>query len=700
MKRPFRTFVLPLSFFAAFIPLLLADGQSSPACDWILFPEYALSAEAAGPVGPRIPLPASLNRTLDNPPEPYTFRGELPTQRWFPDCGRSLQPPFTIELWTTDHSHYPTGVAFIARDALGEPLFRAAYYDNGLEVRSGDQAVFHPTEWRSAFNRYWRHLVLSVTADRQAEVFYNGESIGTMEWPVMPEKVIPEIAAYTRRDPLMRVENLLHRCRIYGHALDRGEVREAFGELNTLVFDGVRYPDLFHFIAGPAISHAAPDRIFLSCEADRPTRATVFWGKDEASLENSSGISTFLGVHAMVVNGLEADQTYFYRVELEDRDGNKIDSGLLSFRTAPDTNRAVTFAVLGDTESRPWINAAVSRGIWGHGVDFAVHLGDLTDNGRRDRKPQWTHEYFAGMTPLQSRVAVFPVPGNGEGDDLYWFKRYFPHPRDQGNRPGFYRFSYGPVDFFMLNSNARGDEFQPGGLQYAWLAGQLEQSEATWKVVCFHHVGTPGTFGDNPEVNALVPLFDRYEVDFVLNGHKHAYERSYPRRAGKIDPAGTRYIVSGGAGGNLKDPSGSGKSSFTESVYRGYHYIIVEADPDRFRLTMYDLEGTARDQATVRKDQLGWREAWPDALDSGNSGFVYDTVFGWIYAADWPWSFHWDLSGKWFFTIPVRSGRNVSGLLHFDYTDDRWLFTSSGIYPSYYDYNQGDWFRFMKRIPG
>lgn len=700
MKRFARTLIPLLTIFMAFLSHSVAEDGALPARDWILFPDYPLSAEVSGSVGPRVPLPASLDRTLENPPLPYPFQGELPTQRWFPDGVPSLQAPFTIELWTTDHSHYPTGVAFIAWGDHEEPLFRVAYYDNGLEVRSGQQAVFHPTEWRSAFNRYWRHLVLSVDVDQKAEVYYNGELIGTMDWPVMPETVFPEIATYTRSDPLMRVENLLHRCRIYEHALDQGDVREAFGELSTLVFDGVRYPDLFHFTAGPAISHAAPDRIFLSCEADRPTRATFYWGKDEASLDNSSTISTFRGVHAMVLEALEADQRYFYRVELEDRDGNRIDSGLLSFRTAPDTHRPVTFAVLGDTESRPWINAAVSRRIWEHGVDFAVHLGDLTDNGRRDRKPQWTHEYFGGMTPLQSRVAVFPVPGNGEGDDLYWFKRYFPHPRDQGNRPGFYRFSYGPIDFFMLNSNARGDEFQPGGLQYMWLAGQLERSDSPWKVVCFHHVGTPGTFGDNPEVNALVPLFDQYGVDFVLNGHKHAYERSYPRRAGKIELTGTRYIVSGGAGGNLKDPSESGKSSYTESVYRGYHYLIVEASPDRFRLTMYDLEGTVRDQTTVWKEEIGWRGAWPEALVSGSSGFVYDTVYGWIYAADWPWSYHWDLSGKWFFTIPVDSGSSPSGLLHFDYGDGRWLFTSSGIYPSYYDYRQGDWSRFVTRTSG
>lgn len=618
-----------------------ANGREEtlPVCDWILFPDYQLPGDAANPVGPRVPLPESLTRTPDEVPPPYPYRDGEPSQRWFPDCDLPFRPPFTVELWTTDHSHYPTGLALMAWADGDEPLFRVAYYDNALEVRQGNETVFHPTEWRSAYNRYWRHLVLSVDQDNRGAVNYNGQLIGELQWSDRPDARLLEISAYNARDPLMRIENLLHRCRIYPRALDQGEVREAFAELSTLVWNGIRYPGLFHFIAGPALTYVSPESVLLSCEADQPTRATLHWGRDRDTLDQSTGIPTLTGIHSLRIDGLDPDTLYYYQVELENRQGTRIDSGILSFRTAPGSTRPITFAAIGDTEARPWISDVIAKRIWSHGVDFVVHMGDLTDNGKQDRKPQWTHEYFAGMTQLQSRVPVFAVPGNGEGDDLYWFKRYFPHPRDQENQPGFYRFTYGPVDFFMLNSNARSDEFQPGGLQYRWLAEQLSQSSAAWKVVCFHHVGTPSTFGNNTEVNGLVPLFDRFGVNLVLNGHIHTYERSHPRKAGLINPSGTTYIVTGGAGGNLKDEGGSGKSPFSAHVHRGYNYLLVAADPARMEISMYDLEGQLHDRILLESSSLGWSTTFPEAVPSSDSRWIFDPVLGWVYVAEWPWCY-------------------------------------------------------------
>ena len=59
------------------------------------------------------------------------------------------------------------------------------------------------------------------------------------------------------------------------------------------------------------------------------------------------------------------------------------------------------------------------------------------------------------------------------------------------------------------------------------------------------------------------PVFDRYQVDLVISGHVHAYERTHPIRGGRVaarvpsggvvDPAtqGTTYICAGGGGNSL-----------------------------------------------------------------------------------------------------------------------------------------------------
>ena len=52
----------------------------------------------------------------------------------------------------------------------------------------------------------------------------------------------------------------------------------------------------------------------------------------------------------------------------------------------------------------------------------------------------------------------------------------------------------------------------------------------------------------------LVPLYDKYAVDLVVNGHDHDYERSKPLMAGNppsgapVVGTGTTYVVSAGAG--------------------------------------------------------------------------------------------------------------------------------------------------------
>jgi hypothetical protein len=50
---------------------------------------------------------------------------------------------------------------------------------------------------------------------------------------------------------------------------------------------------------------------------------------------------------------------------------------------------------------------------------------------------------------------------------------------------------------------------------------------------------------------AWLPLFDRYQVDLVVNGHDHDYERSYPVRGFTADLGTSTF-----AGGTVTQASG------------------------------------------------------------------------------------------------------------------------------------------------
>jgi hypothetical protein len=149
--------------------------------------------------------------------------------------------------------------------------------------------------------------------------------------------------------------------------------------------------------------------------------------------------------------------------------------------------------------------------------------------------------------------------------------------------PSVYSFSYGNVGIISLDANELSWEVQgllgySGGAQARWLEDRL----AAWRrdpgidfIVAFFHECAFSTCGghssDGGVRSTLAPLFSRYQVDLVIQGHNHVYERTNPlvydpatnsARSSKqavaaspdepaeVEPAkdGTTYVVAGTAG--------------------------------------------------------------------------------------------------------------------------------------------------------
>ena len=92
--------------------------------------------------------------------------------------------------------------------------------------------------------------------------------------------------------------------------------------------------------------------------------------------------------------------------------------------------------------------------------------------------------------------------------------------------------------------------------QTAWLEGLLKDNPNKWTVVTFHHpvYSTTGT-RNNPNVRGQWgPLFEKYGVDLVLQGHDHSYGRGNVATARKSSTVhnGTVYVVSV-SGGKMYD---------------------------------------------------------------------------------------------------------------------------------------------------
>jgi acid phosphatase type 7 len=584
-----------------------------PLAQWWFVQDTRLSGRA-GNDQRRSPQLQEHQVLVEIPSNPLNFKGQLPTerQRNLLDGKQVPREEFSVEMWASYHVNQPVGAIVAVRGQDGEPVpWLLSFHDweASLRLKFEDQQevlLKRPLKTWTGYKQRWVHLVANVSSE-QVELYVNGDLAASMEqtdrrlaWPSQPEF---EIAAYLENEPYMQLGNLIRNVSLWDRRLKKEEISKRFQTLCEQVDRGEVFPGKFHFTAPPYLHLLTSSAVNLLWETDRDASSELRWGPT-ADLEHSQSFHQAQRLQETTLEGLTPNTTYFYRVTCKSEGIQPLDSGLLTFRTGVNSGDPFRFAIIGDTESRPHVNHRLAEMIWGERPHFLVNLGDLTDAGMEQHRYEWTQEYFLGMGALHSRVPVFPVPGNGEGD-LFWYRYYHRLPEPEG----YYQFQYGDVGFFMLDSNRSASEFVVGGKQHQWLEKRLTESKAKWKIVCFHHATYTseeddygdrwkeelGTFGDM-NVRPIVPLCERLGVDLMMFGHLHLYERSFPIRDGKIDPQqGIVHLLAGGGGGDLED-FGPTPTWFSAKTYRGHHYVMCEVNGDCLTFQMYDLDGRLRDQ--------------------------------------------------------------------------------------------------------
>lgn len=614
----FRWLCLGIGLLGLSSTAATAFDNAPLAGEWFFWPRYTLPLRADNYPGPRLPYPATIHRDLEIESRPLVYRGEQPTERvsrLLAD-GELPRGPFTVELWLVNHVNQPVGALVTARLETDErsPAWAVGYHREDLMFALQPGAGAARIELRvppgEGWKKYWHHVVAVQGAD-SLELYHNGDRVAARAGLSLAGRPVGdylEAAAYVGREPHMDLGNLLRELRVYRGALTADQIRERLASLRRRVEEGVIYPDLFHFTAGPYLNLVTTNSIRLVWETDRPGTGRVAYGT-RLPLTEFIALTEPKRIHEAELTGLAEATPYFYEVRLTDDRGTNITSGTLTFQTGVGPDSAWTCAVIGDTEARPHINDVLAKAVWGERPNFLINVGDLTDGGQHHHKFEWNFEYFLGMNQLVSRVPVFPVPGNGESD-LHWYNLYHALPLPEHR----YSFRYANAEFFMLDSNR---PMGPGSEQYAWLEERLKASTATWKIACHHHPTytsdeddygntwrEPSVLGDL-KVRSVVPLYERYGVDLVFFGHLHSYERTWPIADGRVNwQRGVRYIQTGGAGGNLEDAAPA-RSWFTRQLHRGHHYCVLNVHQGRLSFKMHDLDGRLRDTFELTKESSG-----------------------------------------------------------------------------------------------
>ncbi|MHA6530034.1 purple acid phosphatase family protein [Paenibacillus sp. BAC0078] len=265
------------------------------------------------------------------------------------------------------------------------------------------------------------------------------------------------------------------------------------------------------------------------------------------------------GVHKAEISGLEPGTLYSYRVG-SGAEGEWSD--VAEFRTAEAGSGKVTLINVTDSQG---VTSADFK-LWGKTLDkafqtfpaaqFIVHNGDLTEEP--EKSAGWD-QFFGNAQRWTTGVPLMPVTGNHDevDGDAAGYTSHFNLP-DNGAKGSIagtsYSFDYGVVHVAVLNTESNLKQ------QAEWLKKDLAGTDKKWKIVAMHRPA----YGGNTykKVEDWTEIFDKYQVDLVLQGHNHEYSRSYPLYGGKIVPEqknsgsvrrGTVYVVTNASGAKFNE---------------------------------------------------------------------------------------------------------------------------------------------------
>jgi hypothetical protein len=168
--------------------------------------------------------------------------------------------------------------------------------------------------------------------------------------------------------------------------------------------------------------------------------------------------------------------------------------------------------------------------------------GDATDNGTLT---QFTTCFDTTFGKYKAQLR--PVPGNHEYNTS-GASGYFSYFGTQAHSPGYYSFNIGTWHIVALNSEI---DISATSSQMAWLKSDLAANPTKCTLAYWHDPRwSSGSHGNNTFVSALWQTLYDNNVDLVMNGHDHDYERFAPQNpAGAADSArGIREFVIGTAG--------------------------------------------------------------------------------------------------------------------------------------------------------
>jgi hypothetical protein len=312
----------------------------------------------------------------------------------------------------------------------------------------------------------------------------------------------------------------------------------------------------------PYLQMAGTNSVVVRWQTSVPTNGKVFYGAGLTNVATDPNIST---EHEVSISGLTANTSYNYQIGYQVGVTNTTfpTDAQTFFKTALPAGTTTDFTawVIGDFGTGDagqlgvrdsYLNYANNPTSLAKKADIWLWLGD---NAYNDGTPnEYTTSVFSIYPEIMKNTPLFPAVGNHDyanfGDspggphplpyhDNHEYFKVFSMPTTAqlggvaSNTKRYYSYNYGNVHFIVLDSYGVVTDNTTNPM-YVWLQADLMANTKKWIVCYFHHAPySMGTHNSDLQFSMknirqyFLPLLESYQVDLVLSGHSHVYERSY-----------------------------------------------------------------------------------------------------------------------------------------------------------------------------
>ncbi len=433
------------------------------------------------------------------------------------------------------------------------------------------------------------------------------------------------------------------------------------------------------YVRGPYLQMITPNSIMIKWRTNVATTARVKYGKDLNNLNEMVSVNTVTKDHKVILSNLERNTKYYYAI------GNDVNwftapDKEYHFYTWPDsgTTNKTRIWVIGDfgkaNSGQNLVKRSYRNYIQDKKTDLWIWLGD---NAYQDGTDQEYQEKVFDVYEQLTYMPFFSTPGNHDYNSVcpipcnknpnqhtgtYYDVIEAPQNGELGGVPSgtelYYSFDYNNIHFVSINSEL-GSPLNPSfdwiGITSSnnannspmmqWLKQDLADAKARnidWIIVYFHQ--PPYSKGSHDSDAAFelymramrrnyLPVLEQYNVDLVLNGHSHVYERSYLLRgfyadnssnfndsfkmdgkSGKLildepyvkddtSKKGTVYVVCGNSGSSTTNPAlGHPAMYYSHGCASCYGSLVIEVEGKHLHAKYITGEDSVLDYFDILKE--------------------------------------------------------------------------------------------------